>query len=71
MGGNVIPPIMIVCPPIVSVSSGRVYVLWPHTTTPPELVVVCVASIIDVVPLITLKKDTKKTVALEDTANAF
>lgn len=52
--GNVTPPIIVVLPPNVSVCTGGEYVREPQMTAPPELVVVSVAPMMEVVPLITL-----------------
>lgn len=46
---------MVVLPPFVSVFGPKISVYTPHITVVPELVVVSVAPIIEVVPLMTLE----------------
>lgn len=56
VGARVLPPITVVDPPRVSISSGLVYVDEPHIIKPPKMVVVLVALTIEVVPPIMLVK---------------
>lgn len=57
-GASVVPPMMVVVPPFVSVCVGMASVRPPQTTTRPELVVVSVAPMMDVVPFATLDMNT-------------
>ena len=53
-GGKVVPPMMVVLPPSVSVTGGSSSVCEPQTKIPPELVEVAAGLIMEVVPPATL-----------------
>lgn len=55
VGAKVVPPMMVVLPPRVSVSVGWRYDRIPQTNSPPEVVEVVVAPIMEVIPPMTLR----------------
>ncbi len=56
-GPKVIPPTIVVLPPSVSVAGGSTYVKSPQKIVDAGIEVVSAAPMIDVVPLMTLEKD--------------